>query len=293
MQTPSGPEPTPRTSVPPESPPDRAGERPSVASLLEDFGDEYLSIQALFRFCYLPAGRLSYLKELAVDERWGNRDFALLKYLAVHLRLAVEQGCYLWNEDQLIMTAGDLTTKTGAPIYLGISANAQPEGNPWVVNWVGERPSTQALPESPGLGHWADLVPSLEIIVACELDHPERRVPMPGFDAASPVAKTAAIAGAITWAIHRGLATRQIHSGGKGYFIPVYLGSREDLHAAPDFVAPLVVQEGRGIVRAVLSPQNAYAPARAVVQRCEELPPWLLGAWEEGDLSQEPQPSDA
>ena len=32
--------------------------RPSRASLLADFGDEYLSIQALFRFCYLPRGAL-------------------------------------------------------------------------------------------------------------------------------------------------------------------------------------------------------------------------------------------
>lgn len=278
---------------PSDQPVHEGSDAPTRERLLADFGDEYLSIQALFRFCYLPAGRLSFLKELAVDEQWGTRDFALLKYLAVHLRLSIEQGCYLWNEGQLVMTAGNLTTKTGAPIYLGISANAQPEGNPWVVNWVGERPSTQALPEAPNLGTWASLDASHEVVVACELDHPERRVHLPGFEDASTVAKCAAIAGAISWAIHRGLATPQIHSGGRGYFVPVYLASREDLHAEPDFVAPVVVQSDRGIVRAVLSPQNAYAPARAVVQRCEELPPWLLGAWESDEQEGEANQADA
>ncbi|MFT6714681.1 MAG: hypothetical protein ACJAVJ_001970, partial [Planctomycetota bacterium] len=155
------------------------------------------------------------------------------------------------------------------------------------------RPSTQALPEAPDLGVWESLDPSHEIIVACELEHPERRVHLPGFDDAGPVAKCAAIAGAISWAIHRGLATPQIHSGGRGYFVPVYLKSRDDLHDEPDFVAPIVVQSDRGIVRAVLSPQNAYAPARAVVQRCEELPPWLLGAWESEEPEEEPIQADA
>ena len=267
--------------------------RPSRASLLADFGDEYLSIQALFRFCYLPAGRLSLLKELTVDEEWGIRDFALLKYLAVHLRLGIEQGCYVWNEEQLVVTAGSLTTKTGAPIYLGISPNAQPEGNPWVVNWVGERPSTQALPESPQVGSWAKLDASIEIIVACELEHPERKVVMPGLEGAPVVAQCAALAGAISWSIHRSLATPQIHSGGRGYFVPVHLTSREDLHSAPDFVAPLVMQEGRAVVRSVLSPQNAYAPARAVVQRCEELPPWLLNTWVDATAEEEAQNPDA
>jgi len=62
--------------------------------------------------------------------------------------------------------------------------------------------------------------------------------------------------------------------------VPVYLNSREDLLGAPDLVAPLIVQDGRFVVRALLKPHSAYAPARAVVERCEQLPPWLLGAWE-------------
>lgn len=259
--------------------------RPTIDELLASFGEDELSIQALFKFCYVPAGRLSFLKELAVAEEWGARDFALLKYLAVHMHLAIAQGAFVWNNDQLVMTAGQLTTKSGAPIYLGISPNAQPEGNPWVVNWVGERPSTPSLPSPPDLGTWEALDAGAEIVVACEFEHPERRVSLPGLDEASVVARMSAMAGAISWALKRGQAAPQIHSAGLGWFVPVYLQSREDLLATPDFVAPLLAQrtngETRYVVRSVLSAHNAYAPARAVVERCEQLPGWLLSSWEE------------
>ena len=68
--------------------------RPTIEQLLANFGEEELSIQALFKFCYVPAGRLSFLKDLAVPEEWGARDFALLKYLAVHMHLAIAQGAF-------------------------------------------------------------------------------------------------------------------------------------------------------------------------------------------------------
>ena len=60
--------------------------------LLADFGEEYLSIQSLFQFCFVPGGRLNLLKELTLEEEWGINNFVLLKYLAVHIRLAIEQG---------------------------------------------------------------------------------------------------------------------------------------------------------------------------------------------------------
>jgi len=33
--------------------------RPSPEELVREFGDEYLSIQSLFRFCFVPGGRLT------------------------------------------------------------------------------------------------------------------------------------------------------------------------------------------------------------------------------------------
>lgn len=253
---------------------------PSRAELLADFGEDELSIQSLFRFCFVPGGRLSLLEDLAVDEEWGQNDFVLLKYLAVHLRLAVEQGRYVWNGDQMVLTAGHLVTPTGAPVYVGIVRNATSGENPWVLNWVGERPSSPELPEPADLGTWVDLNPAAEVVIACDLDDEERRARLPQLEGAPLVARISALAGAVQWSLHRDLAVRQIHGGGRGYFVPVYLESREDLSVAPDLVAPVVTQGGRLVVRTLLEPHVAYSPARAVVERCEQLPNWLLGAWD-------------
>jgi hypothetical protein len=253
---------------------------PSRAQLLADFGAEYLSIQSLFRFCFVPGGRVGLLKQLAPEEEWGFNDFALLKYLAVHVRLAIEQSRYVWNGDQIVLTAGRLATSKGAPIYVGLVRNSTPGENPWVMNWVGERPSSSELPEPPDLGAWPELAPGSEIVVACDLTSDERRVRVPEVATASPIAQASAIAGAVHWALWRGLAVRQIHGGGRGYFVPLYLATREDLTLAPDAVAPLVVQGARLVVRTLLQPHVAYAPARAVVERWEQLPAWLLDAWD-------------
>lgn len=257
---------------------------PDPASLIAEFGDEYLSIQSLFRFCFVPGGRLAFLKELAVEEDWGDKDYALLRYLAVHVRLAVEQGRYVLNEDQIILTAGRLATPAGNPIYLGLVRNSVPEEkNPWVLNWVGERPSCTELPEPADLGPWPELDPRREVVVAVDLSGDERR---PGLRVIAPLpaaGQLAALSGAVHWALYRGLAVRQIYAGGRGYFVPVYLASREDVAAAPDLVAPVHVQSDRLIVRALLDPEVAYPSSRAVVERWEQLPGWLLDAWDEAE----------
>ncbi|MEM7310823.1 MAG: hypothetical protein AAF682_29400 [Planctomycetota bacterium] len=253
---------------------------PARAQLLADFGEDYLSIQSLFRFCFVPSGRLGLLKDLAVVEEWGANDFVLLKYLAVHVRFAIEQGRYVWNGDQIVINAGRLVTATGAPIYAGIVKNNTPDENPWVLNWVGERPSCAELPEPPDLGPWPTLAPGLEVIIACDLDGDDRPPRLPGLAGVPVVTRMAALAGAVQWSLYRGLAVRQLHGAGRGFFVPVYLSSREDLTAAPDVVAPIVTQGERLVVRTLLEPHVAYAPARAVVERCELIAPWLLEAWE-------------
>ncbi len=248
--------------------------------LLADFGEDHLSIQALFRFCFVPSGRLNLMKEMTLAEEWGVNNFVLLKYLAVHLRIAIEQGRYVWNGDQIVLTAGRLLTRAGAPIYVGIVQNSTPQENPWVLNWVGERPSCPELPEPAELGSWPEIRPSAEILVACDLADPERKVRVPHLAGAPPAVLSAAIVGATHWALHRGLAVRQIHGGGRGYFLPIYLTDRDDICSAPDLVCPVVAQGERLIVRTVLEPHVAYSPARSVVERCEQLPNWLLDAWE-------------
>lgn len=271
----------------------RTSIRPTREQLLADFGEEYLSIQSLFQFCFVPGGRLSLLKELTPLEEWGQNNFVLLKYLAVHIRLTIEQGRYAWNGDQIVLTAGRLFSTKGVPLYVGLVRNSTPNENPWVLNWVGERPSTAELPEPADLGEWPVLDPRNEVVIACDLAAEERREQLGKLSELPTVVQSAAIAGAVHWALHRGLAVRQIHGGGRGYFVPVYLTSREDLTVTPELVAPVQVQSNRLVVRTLLDPHVAYSPARAVVERWEQLPSWLLDAWDEATEGNTPSSAPA
>ncbi|HED65865.1 MAG TPA: hypothetical protein ENJ09_09965 [Planctomycetes bacterium] len=274
----------------------KSAPHPSREELLADFGDELFSIQSLFQFCYVPPGRIGHLEERAAEEEWGANHFVLFKYLAVHVRLAIEQGRIVWNGDQIVLCAGRLATTDGTPLYLGLVRNSSPEENPWVMNWVGERPSSPELPAPPDLGPWPELDPCAEVVVACDLASEERRIHLPGLETAPSAARFAAVAGAVSWSLRRGLAVRQIHGTGRGYFVPVHLTGREDLTASPDLVAPVQVQGDRLVVRTVLDPEVAYAPARCVVERWEQLPAWLLDAWDsvtaEGSGGSQPAPRE-
>jgi hypothetical protein len=254
--------------------------RPSREQLLADFGEEYLSIQSLFNFCFVPGGRLHLLKDLAVPEDWGDNNFVLLKYLAVHLRLAIEQGSYVWNADQIVVTAGRLMTPAGTPIYVGIVPNQNQNENPWVLNWVGERPSASELPSPPVLGPWPSLETPREIVIGFDLNSDLSRERLANL-ADATVTQASALIGAIHWSLARSMAIQQIHGGGRGFFVPLWLKSREDLSAKPDLVAPLFVLRERFIVRTLLDAEVAYPPARAVVERWEQLPTWLLDAWDQ------------
>jgi len=266
--------------------------RPTREQLLADFGDEYLSIQSLFQFCFVPGGRLSLLKELTPVEEWGQNNFVLLKYLAVHIRLSIEQGRYVWNGDQIVLTAGRLFSTKGVPLYLGLVRNSTPNENPWVLNWVGERPSTAELPEPADLGEWPLLDARNEVVIACDLAADERRSQLGALAQTPLVVQSSAIAGAVHWSLHRGLSVRQIHGGGRGYFVPVYLSSRDDLTVAPELVAPVQVQSNRLVVRTLLDPHVAYSPARAVVERWEQIPTWLLDAWDQATEGNDSNPAD-
>ena len=176
---------------------------PTQAELVKDFGGEYLSIQSLFQFCFVPGGRLGLLREMSPEEEWGQNNFVLLKYLAVHIRLGIEQGHYVWNGDQIVMTAGHLSTSKGIPMYLGLVKNSTPDENPWVLNWVGERPSCSELPEPAELGVWPELDARREVVIACDLDADERRARLPGLVDAPAVTLVSAVTGALHWALHR------------------------------------------------------------------------------------------
>lgn len=253
---------------------------PSRKELLAAFGPGDLSIPSLFQFCFVPPGRLALLSELATAEDWGDKDYVLLRYLAVHIRLALEQDRYVWNGEQIVMSAGTLSNGSGAPLYLGLVPNSTGGENPWVLNWVGERPSTAELPGPAEIGEWPDLDPGSEILVAADLADPDRRVRPSALEGVEPITQVCALIGAVHWALHRGLAVPQLHGGGRGFFAPVYLTTRDDLTAAPDAVVPLVPQGGRYVIRTVLDPASVYPPSRCVVERGDQLPAWLLESWD-------------
>jgi len=79
----------------------------------------------------------------------------------------------------------------------------------------------------------------------------------------------------VEWSLRRGLAIRQLRGQSRGYFAPVHLTDRD---GAPELVAPVQVQSGRLVVRALIEPRSAYSTARAVVERREQLPGWLPDA---------------
>jgi hypothetical protein len=249
--------------------------RPARAQLVAAFGADYLSIESLFEFCFLPPDQLEALKALAQPEEWGEKGFVLLKYMAVHVRLAMEEGLYVWDRDQIVQRAGQLVTAAGLPIYLGLAPNPKPDENPWVLSWVGERPSTVEILKPVDLDAWPALDRDSEVVVACDLAFLRSKL---GALTSLPLAtQLSAITGAVGWSVRQNLAARQFHGANRGYFVPVHLTDRD---GAPELVAPVQVQSGRLLVRTLLDPHVAYAPARAVVERREQLPRWLVEVWE-------------
>lgn len=262
-------------AAPPQQPLIAGAPQSARIQLLAAFGPDYLSIESLFDFCFIPWDRLNALKTLGQPEEWGDKGLVLLKYLAIHLRMEIEQGLFAWSKDHLVLRAGQLVTTAGKPICLGLVRNAQPEETPWMLNWVGERPGDVESLKPVDLGAWPALDPRSEVVVACDLT----RSKLGGLADLPVVTQISAIAGSVEWSLRRGLAVRHIHGITRGYFAPVHLTKRDD---APEIVAALQVQSGRVVVRTLPDPRVAYAPARAVVERREELPAWLLDTWKRG-----------
>jgi hypothetical protein len=63
------------------------------------------------------------------------------------------------------------------------------------------------------------------------------------------------------------------------YLVPLYMQSRENITQAPDLIAPIQVNPDALIVRTVLLPHMPYANARVSVKRHDQLPHWMLDAW--------------
>jgi hypothetical protein len=239
---------------------------------------------SLYKFAFIPPSRMELLAELTLREDWGAGDYALIRYLATHLYRSVQQERWEWNDTQLIMAAGHLTTEYGVPIYLGFVENDAGIENPWVMNWVGTRPACVVRPCQPALETLGEVKGTI-VLPRNPLEHISEDLESEVFASLRTVPTTAALAmfeGAAQWSIAQGLVAPQVFGDVFGVLAPLFLKSRAP-NAAPDAVLPLSVSGDYLFGHTLLSPARAYAAARAAVLRQHRLQPWLRAAWDSED----------
>ena len=250
-------------------------------TLLSQLGNPYTNavVERLRRFVYISPNWLSQLASMALSEQWGQRNFVLEKYLAVHIPWSLEQGRYTSSNNQLYITAGHLQTRYGTPIYMVLEQNQKGPQPPWYVSHVGSQVSAPELPVSPDIPPNSAVPLGLEIVMVHDHILGEHANRVPFLSQTPPVAQMCAVAGAIQWSLNRGLQLPYWYFGKMNYLVPLYLQSREDITQAPDLIAPIQVNPNSLLVRTVLEPHMPYANARVAVRRHDQLPAWLLSAW--------------
>jgi hypothetical protein len=248
--------------------------------LLEQLGDGYTNkvVDRLHSFAYIPPHLLASLAKEALNEEWGRNNYALEKYLAIHIPWAIEQGRFTTGRDQFYITAGNLQTRYGTPLYLAFSKNSG-QDTPWRLAAAGTRISAPELPPAPEIPPKPEAPIGLEIVMMHDHilgDNAER---VSFLANTPPVAQMCAVAGAIQWSLNRGLQMSYWYFGKMQLLVPLYLQTRENIALAPDAVAPIQVNQNNLLVRTVLPAHAPYANARVAVHRHDQLPPWLLDTW--------------
>lgn len=119
-------------------------------TLKQQIGTPYTNqlVERLHRFAYIPTGIISQLAKDALTEEWGNNNFVLLKYLAVHVAWSIEQGKVTFGDAQFYLSAGHLQTRYGTPLYLVFEANDH-ASIPWKLVKAGSQINAPALPTPP------------------------------------------------------------------------------------------------------------------------------------------------
>jgi hypothetical protein len=236
-------------------------------------------VDRLRRLAHLPETRLAELSAAALSETWGNSNYVLEKYLAVHVAWSIEQDRYTESDNQIYITAGHLQTRYGTPLYLVFERNVNVGRQPLYCVHLGSDISAPALPIPPEIPTAPEIERGAEIVMLHDhiLRHNASRVPF--LDQTPPVSQMCAVAGAIQWSLNRGLQMPYWYFGRMNYLVPLYMQSRENITQAPDLIAPIQVNPDTLIVRTVLLPDMPYANARVAVKRHDQLPHWLLDAW--------------
>jgi hypothetical protein len=255
---------------------------PSKDELLQAWGDPLTNevVARLHRFAHIPQPLMDELAHQALTEAWGRDNYVLTKYLAVHLAWAVEQERFSSSQTQIYFTAGHLQTRYGTPLYLVFEPNRQQNRQPLYCVHIGSDVSAPELPTPPEIPSPPEIPIGAEIVMLHDhiLQHNADRV---RFLSGTPlVAQMCAVSGAIQWALNRNLQMSYWYFGRMNYLVPLYLQSREDITQAPDLIAPIQVNPRSLLVRTVLLPSMPYANARVAVHRHDQLPHWMLAAWD-------------
>ncbi|MEH1832105.1 MAG: DUF3825 domain-containing protein [Nostoc sp.] len=176
-------------------------------TLVAQLGDPYTNkvVPRFKRFAFIRDELFENIAASALNETWGNKNFVLESYLAVHVPWSIEQGNFTHSANQLYVTAGHLQTRYGTPIYLIFEQNSRVNQTPWYLVTAGSQISAPELPVSPEIPEPLIIKPGAEIVMMHDhilTDHPDR-IP---FLADTPrVAQMCAIAGSIQWSINRNL----------------------------------------------------------------------------------------
>jgi hypothetical protein len=249
--------------------------------LLEQLGEPYTIrvVDRLHRFAYMPPAILESLAKDALSEHWGNGNYVLSKYLAVHIAWSIEQGRYTHNDQQFYVTAGHLQTRYGTPLYLVFAANLTSTTIPWRLITAGSQISAPVLPTPPEIPASPGIPVGAEIVMMHDHILGDNTARVPFLNQTPPVAQMCAVSGAIQWSINRNLQLPYWYFGKMNYLVPLYLQSRENITLAPDLIAPVQVNPDSLLVRTVLEPTMPYANARVSVKRHDQLPAWMLSSW--------------
>ena len=253
--------------------------------LIEQMGPIHTNrtVESFRRFARVPVSQLQDLSQKALSENWGSESFALLHYIAVQTRWSIEQGRYSSDGDRLYVAAGNLKTRYGTPIYLIYVPNQHPQFGGGTPPWALVDVCTELYGVDPPVPPEIPTPPPVDLQLEVVLQHEhilggnEDRVSF--LAQTPPVAQMCAVAGAVQWSLFRLLQLPYWYCGRMNYLVPLYLTSRENITLAPDLVAPIEVQAGQLLVRTVMVPHWPYARARVAVNRHDQLPPWMLNAW--------------
>lgn len=253
------------------------------------------SLDALYAFASVSNEKLELLQTMARTEDWGPLPSANMTrqedsgvglfraYVAAWVyRSLITKSFTHGRNGAICMTAGNLTTRDGDPLYMLWIPNARYQTTkdlPYCLGYVGPKPNMTTplpgpapLPTWHGIGHTLDLRINQQHVFG---DNGHRI----DLDTSNKVTIVCALTGALYWALQQELYTKGLFHDAPSFLVPLYVKSQDDTTMPPDLVAAVNCDGKTARVATVLLPHMAYSSARYVVLRHDALPAWVLSSW--------------